>query len=281
MRICWPSEGDPRDPFPEPDRSEEAWAAEVRARLADLWAGRASEDEIVPLVRQHRLDRPLGRRHRPLPRAEFLATEAELVQLAADADPAVGSSGPDLVLGPMADLVTSRRVLEVAVALAAFFRGDAAVGTPQRRWHRIHPAPSVPVRASVTAIAQAPLAPWRVMRWPASDEVLPSIEVQDVLGLSEVVVPDGPVSLRAVAAPFGSVGPRDLLVARIARGPNGWEATCPLAIPGPVPEAVPRWIQWLCWEDRLERRGPTSLSGLLSRWGHVLVRRWVEQRWAT
>lgn len=281
MIVSWPSAVDPCDPFPEPLRDDPAPVdgrtslKPLRVALADLWAGRAEEADVVSLFRARGLDRPFRARERPLPVGPRIPSEAELVEIATDADPAAGSIGADLVLGPVADGPVDRRTLQVAVALSAFFRGDGVVGAPHRRWHRIHPAPSVSDRAAVGAVAHAPLAPWRILRLAPHH-----VEVQDVIGLSSVAIPQGPVVLRGVGQPFGPPTVGGLLVSRIARGAQGWVATCPIAMPGDLPPAIPRWLRWLGWADRLDRKGRISLVGVLARQGHQLTRRLLELRWA-
>lgn len=273
----WPFDADPRDPFPEPLRDPPD-THELHDALAALWAGRVSEQAVAQLAQRHHLDGRLRIRSRPLPTGPWLPSEADLVRIATDADPGLGAATPDLVLGPLADEPLDRRTLEITLALGAFFRGDSAQTTPQQRWSRAAPLPSVEARAAVRAIARAPLAPWQILERSTDGE---AVVVSDLVGLGPPSTPDGPVALRPPGRLLGGrIEPGGLLLARIARGPGGWVATCPLVIPGPLPTAVPRWIRWLAWHDRIDRRGPISTSGLLARQGHALTRRILEAAWA-
>jgi hypothetical protein len=47
-----------------------------------------------------------------------------------------------------------------------------------------------------------------------------------------------------------------------------------------LPRAASTWVRWLAWAERLRRPGrPLSLSTLLARHGHGLLRRVMEQAW--
>lgn len=209
-----------------------------------------------------------------LPVVPELASEATLVRVATDADPASGNVAPDLVLGPLADEPVSWRTLQIAVAMSAFFAGDAVRGPPWQRWQRARPAPSREDRSAVRAIAAAPLAPWRVRSVAGPQAVL-----EDQVGLSPLVHPIGPVHLREPAQPFGPLRPGMTLLARVAREPGRWVATCPVALPGGIPTAVESWLTWMAWELRLTFRGRVTRTELLARRGHVLARRLVEVAW--
>lgn len=271
--AIWPGSVDVADPFAEPTPACPGHPELVRA-IAELWAGRADPDDVARRMGRLGLDGPLVASREPEHVGPWLAPEADLVRITTDADPAAGAAAPDLVLGPLAD-EADPRALEVAVALGAFFQGDGVDATPARRWSRGKPVPSRPERAAVRAIAKAPLAPWRVLALSPG-----RCELADVVGLGEAA-PRGPVVLRTPAQPLGPLRAGDLLIARVARGPRGWEATCPIALPlRDLPAAVPTWLRWLAWSDRLERAGrPPTLGGLLARRGHVLARRLLEQAW--
>lgn len=275
--TCWPTPGDPHDPFPEPRLVPPA-GHELREAVASLWAGRVSEAQVEAIARRHGLDEPLRSRSRPLPTSPWLPSEADLVRIATDIDPGLGACAPDLVLGPVADEPLDRRTLQIVLALGMFFRGDGAPATPQQRWSRVVPLPTVEARAAVRAIARAPLAPWRILEISGDRR---GARISDLVGLGPPSCPPASIRLRPCGHLLGGrLEPGALLLSRIAQDPQGWVATCPLVIPGPLPGAVPRWIRWLAWHDRLDRRGPISTSGLLARWGHVLARRILEVLWA-
>ena len=264
----------PPDRFPEPI-PRDVQAQDFLAALHGLWAGSVPEEEVAAQAKAMLIDGRLARKVRPLPQVPALPSEADLARIATDADPGCGGIAPELVLGPVADDPVSPYCLLVALALGAFFRCDDAIDAPYRRWHRIQPVPSREARRAVQAIAHAPLAPWRVEAIEGQFATL-----SDALGLAEAVQPKGPVRCRPIATPLGPPAPGDFLVTRIAHEGDEWVATCPLALPGPLPANTRRWIRWLAWEDRLTRRGPISLAGLLSRRGHALCRRLFEHAWA-
>ena len=274
--IWWPHPEVHPDPFPEPflPPAENPEDDSLRQAIADLWVGRADPDAVARLAADRGVDADWVPRHRPLPIAAALAPEATLVRIATDADPASGNSGPDLVLGPVADLRLDRRTLQIAVALAAFFPGDDVATSPYRQWVQSRPMDRPEVRLGVQAIADAPLAPWRITSL-AGDLV----RVEDVLELGPQVTPPGAVRLRPPGCPFGPPRVGDLLVARIAREGDTWVATCPLAVPGPLPDGFVTWMRWASWPIRLRRNTLLSRAGLLRRRGHVLVRRLLEDVW--
>lgn len=274
--IPWPHVADVRDPFPEPLAPRDQ---RFRAMIGELFVSREHLRVVERAARCRGLDRPLLPHTVPLPVVPELASEATLVRLAADFDPACGSSGLDLVLGPLVDEPQAVRTLQVAMALSAFFPGDDVLGPPYRRWQRSTPAPSVIDRAAVRAIALAPLAPWRVTSIEGEE-----VELHDMIGLAPLVRPVGRVRLRPPGTPFGPLRPGMVLLARVAPEQHGdavrWVATCPLAVPGPLPPRVQDWLRWLAWELRLTFRGPVTRAVLLARRGHIVARHILESAWA-
>lgn len=269
--IPWPRVADARSPFPEPLGGENH---RFRTLVEELFVDPSLEPLVERAARARGVNRPLLPHKVALPVVDELASEATLVRLATDMDPAVGNSGPDLVLGPLADEELDARTLEVAVAAAAFFPGDDVIGPPWRRWLRSHPSPPRTDRAGVHAMAMAPFAPWRVVRLRHGRATL-----VDSLGLSSCSCPTQPVVLRSVATPLGALREGMWLIARVARERDRWVATCPIALPGPLPRALPRWLKWLAWELRLTYRGPVTRTVLLARRGHIVARRLLEGAW--
>ena len=273
----WPTWVHPEDPFPEPRPTQSSLSSPTVfcEAVERLWRSQVSEAEVRGLARALGLDEPLIRRKRELPVAAALASEADLVRIATDFDPSAGNHGPDLVLGPLADERLDRRTLQVAVALATFYEGDDAVGSPYRRWLRARPMDTAEVRRGVQAIADAPFAPWAVA-WVDGDHA----QLRDLLDLGPSVVPPGPVRLRQVARPFQTeVADSAILFSRVAREGDGWVATCPIVVPGPLPVAFPRWLTWVAWSARVRFRSILTRAGLLRRYGHVLCRRVLEHEW--
>ncbi|MEM6931474.1 MAG: hypothetical protein AAF602_31380 [Myxococcota bacterium] len=281
MSTSWPATLEPLDPFAAPlplgvDDSPE------RHRLLGLWTGRSDPVATEQWAKEHGLDARMVPGKLVLPSAPRLATEEELVRITTDHDPSAGLFAPDVVLGPLADEPVDRRSLVVALAACAFVVGDGVDASPYRRYTRRAPIPPEAERLEVRAIALAPFAPFRIERLTVD-----TVEVSDVVGLLAASVPEGPVPLRRPGLPFGDVGPGDLLFARMARGPRGFEATVPLGVPGPLPVAFAEWTRWLTWLDVFDRqqRGlvppPTiTMVELLRRRGHMIARWTIEQRWA-
>ncbi len=276
----WPALLDARDPFAAP-LPLGVTESSGRQRLAGLWTGRSDPVTTAAWARARGLDARMVPGKLVLPQSRRLATEAELVRIATDADPSAGQFAPDIVLGPLADEPVDRRSLIVAVAACAFVVGDGVDASPYRRYARRAPVPPEAERLEVRALALAPFAPFRIEQL---DEGM--VEVSDVVGLLPAAVPRGPIPLRAPGLPFGPVQPGDLLFARMARGPDGFVATVPLGVPGPLPRAFSTWARWLTWLDVLDRqeRGLTppptiTMVELLRRRGHHVARWTLEQRW--
>jgi len=278
--TVWPEVIDPLDPFaPPPPRDMPT--SPGRVRLMGLWTGRSDPDSAAEWARAEGLDATMVPGRVRLPVSPRLATEEELARITTDADPSAGLFGLDILLGPLADEPVERRSLIVALAAAAFVVGDGVDASPYRRYLRRDPSPPESERLQVRAIALAPFAPFRIERMQAE-----RVWVSDVVGLPARIVPQGEAQLRPLALPFGPVGRGDLLFARMARGPDGFVATVPLGIPGPLPPVFSRWVRWLVWLDALDRRErgrsppPTiTMSDLLGRRGHMVVRWTIEQRW--
>lgn len=279
--TVWPEVLDPLDPFAEA-LPREVVSSPGRERLARLWtcADPAEVASIAAWARRRGLEARIVPGKVVLPSSPVLATEAELVRLATDADPSVGQFAPDVVLGPLADEAVDRRSLVVAVACGAFVTGDGVDASPYRRYVRRQPIPPEAERLAVRAIALAPFAPFAIERIERD-----RVWVRDVAGLHRDAVPSV-AQLRPPGLPFGPVGPGDLLFARMARGPEGFVATVPLGVPGPVPEALGTWVRWLSWLDVFDRqeRGLTppptlTMVELLRRLGHLIARWTIEQRW--
>jgi len=278
--TLWPAVLDPRDPF-VPPLPIDVHHSPGRDRLAGLWTGRSDPASTAAWARARGLDARMVPGKLVLPVSPRLATEAELVRITTDADPSAGLFAPDMLLGPVADEPVDRRSLVIALAAAAFVVGDGVDATPYRRYSRRQPVPPESERLQVRAIALAPYAPFRIERLEGN-----RVWVSDVVGLLPRAVPQGPVELRRPGLPFGPVGEGDLLFARMARRTDGFVATVPLGVPGPLPAAFPRWVRWITWLDVFDRqeRGlvppPTiTMVELLRRRGHMVVRWTIEQRW--
>jgi hypothetical protein len=254
---------DAADPYPEPVAAGPTGdAAAFLALLADAWRGRP-DPSLDERARVLGIDTPLDPETQRPPRAPALPDVATLARIAADHDPAVGAVGPDLVLGPWAD-TADRATLLAAVAHCAFVSSD---GTPHPPvvWHRRgRPSPTPTLRAGLTAVGQAPLAPWRVREVRAEGAML-----EDLVGLG-AAAPTTPVRLD-FSAP--------LVVARVAWEQEVPVAVAPIALPAwPPSHVVARWWTWLTWEARLVHRAHTAADVL--RWrGHTFARRLLGWSW--
>lgn len=313
--ATWPADPDPVDPFADQDDPVDLGyddfrraggklppdvyhrqARRLAARLDEVLAGRAPLDadtrrELGDLLNSLRISRRLTcdrRTERPI--APTLPSDADLARLTADVHPAVGQEAPDRVLGPLVDELDARApehalALRVAIAAAAFLvadgmRAETDTGldpgqTPFEIWSRRKPLPSPAERAAVRAVERAPWTAWAVGS-PASDATW---HLRELVGIAPAGLPDAPVRLVGVAAPFRALRPGDTLLARVVRGPDGWEARTPIAIPGGPPRVRLRsWVRLELVRQRLRRRALT-VDALLRRRGHVLARRLVEWAW--
>lgn len=270
--AVWPADEVPRDPFSEPPPPAEADPDPAfRERLGRAWS--EPDDGLWAEVVARGLDGPLlPERQRPK-LVDEPATEREMASLAAGQDPAIGATAPDLLLGPWADRADRWSRL-VAVAHAAFLRGDGVDVCPVERWSREHPAPPVDARARVRAVARAPLAPWRVRA--IADQ---RVQLEPALPLGEPLVPDGPVLLRDVAAPAGPLRVGGGLLARVVAttaGPVAWGA---IAAELPSDARLVGWVRRLGWEVRLADRRRDTVADVLRQRGHTLTRLILESRW--
>ncbi|MEN0064757.1 MAG: hypothetical protein AAGA48_21610 [Myxococcota bacterium] len=280
--TTWPGVLEPRDPFAAP-LPKDIVESPGRERLEGLWTGRGDPNAIEQWAIARGLDARMVPGKLVLPSSPRLATEAELVRLATDADPSLGQFAPDVVLGPVADETEDRRSLVVAAAAGAFMVGDGVDASPYRRYTRRQPMPPEAERLEVRAIALAPFAPYRIERLEGD-----VVWVSDLAGLHPSAVPKGPVRLRPPGRPFGPGGAGDLLFARMALDQQGFVATVPLLVPGPLPDAFSQWVRWLVWLDVFDRqeRGRTppptiTMVEVLRRQGHIMCRWTIEQVWSS
>lgn len=312
--ALWPAPPDPIDPFADQDDPRDLGYEDFRAvggklsaevyrrkaeRLAELTdallSGRESLEpdirrELDDLLNSLRISRRLTvdrRTPRPLP--DHLASDADLVRLGADVLPAVGQEAPDRILGPLVDELDVHRpehrlTLRAALAAACFVVPDGmrAPGTgldpgqtPFEIWSRRKPLPSPAERAAVRAIERAPWTAWMVLSLPDAQ----TARLHDLVGIAPSGLPDEPVRLVGTATPFRPLQAGDTLLARVVRGPDGWEARTPIAIPGGPPAVrIRSWVRLELVRQRLGQRTLT-VDALLRRRGHVMARRLLEWAW--
>lgn len=313
--ALWPADPDPFDPFADQDEpadlgyedfrraggklapdAYQRQAARLVALLDEALAGRVPLDadarrELGALLNSLRVSRrltPDRRTQRPV--APALPSDADLARLTADVLPAVGQEAPDRVLGPLVDELDARRpehalTLRVAVAAAAFLVADGMRAqdeagldpgqTPFEIWSRRKPLPTPAERAAVRAVERAPWTVWAVGSAEGDD----AFHLRELVGIAPSGLPDAPVRLAGVAAPFRPLRTGDTLLARVVQGPGGWEARAAIAIPGGPPAVRLRsWVRLELVRQRLRQRTLT-VDALLRRRGHVLARRLVEWAW--
>lgn len=305
----WPFHGDPRDPwadegFPEtgfPDyRSHggrlerpayEATVALFRDALHDLRTGaEPSPASVVELASTLLLDAVADHEsHFPPMGGEALPTHAELARIATDLCPAGGGESQDRLLGPLAEELDHHRPAHRATALAALAafcftlpdgsghpdgRSSQHGRTPFEQWARRKPIPPIHLRADVRAVARSPVGIYTLER-TVGDRWL----VSERSGLAPHTLPDGPVGLREVGAPWREPRPGDLMVARIAPMADGWQASCALVFPTALPlQRLRTWVRLSLWEARLVDRRLTQ-EDLQRRHAHTLIRRVSEWAW--
>jgi len=205
----------------------------------------------------------------PAPVGPRVPTAQDAARIALDYLPALGDYGPPEVLGPWVEELdprvdAHRRALVHALAHLCFAPLCLDGTSPFHQWSRRKPP--VEERAAFRAVSRAPLAVWTLLRHAGRQWVL-----GDRLGLPAPLVPDQPVRVPAIGAVDGMPGEGDLLLARLARGGEGWVAFAPLGLRGDLAdERLHTWV-----EEELE--GSTAL--LQSR-GQALVRRLHTWAWA-
>jgi hypothetical protein len=202
----------------------------------------------------------------------------DLARIAADILPESGAL-LDVVIGPWWEGLDARRpgdrrVGLIAMAWLALSRLDEEPRAT-RRWANEGPNPPVALRAAVHAVSAAPTGLWRVVGVDGQ-----RLALEDLLGLGAGHAPEGWVDSQPWGAVHGALAIGDTLAARLVRGPAGWVATVPLAVPGaPSPEVVGDWFaEGLGW---LEAWGEVADPwALLRSHGAFLVRRLHEDAWA-
>lgn len=209
-----------------------------------------------------RVDGVRPERDRP-PEPGRAAAVDDLLRLGADFAPSLAAEGADRVLGPFAD-DAPRELRRHAVALAAFLVPEDADRSPVER--AIHELPG-DVAQGLRCARWAPLAPWRLH--PAGPG---RVTLEPLLPMG-TGVPPAPLDWPGVPAVDGADG--EVVFARVAPAHGGWGLVAGIAAPPPPPG-------WLLREARALPAGrPPTTEGTLRARGHVLLRRWLEHRWAT
>lgn len=295
-RYPWPSAGDPRLPFPEPDHFDAevawtdylavcgddapqersaivAWTEQARQAIRAAWAT-GSLGDLPDLARRLHLDHERDASHRHYPHGEAAEHESVLARIGADLDPAIGNAAPDRLLGPWTTLLRmprDRRLLQVATAAGALMLVEEQPFSPRRMWTSRKPLPDLALRDRIRAVAHSAFTVW------------PIDTIGDLWTLGPGVgtkAPAGPVRVPEPALLPGCPppAPGDTLAARVVRTAQGPIARMPIVIPGPIPDAAEAWLDLLLLERRLtdRRAGPRDV---LRSTGHVLVRRVLEAAW--
>ncbi|MEQ1503216.1 MAG: hypothetical protein ABMB14_13350, partial [Myxococcota bacterium] len=122
------------------------------------------------------------------------------------------------------------------------------------------------VRLGARVVARTPPAPWAIDRRDGD-----RVWVRDRIGLGPWV-PDGPVTVPALAAPAGR---GDGLLARIVPTDAGWVAVGAIALPT-VPAAVPRWVRLRALWLRATGTAVRTTADVLRHAGHHVARRALE-----
>lgn len=305
---AWPGAFDPGDPFAdepivasghldyvegggtlERDAYDHVEAT-FRAELARCLAGLADpRDRLVALAHTLRLDGDPRRVPYPPEPPMPVPPLRTLIQVCTDLWPNAGAEAQDRHLGPLADELDLRRpehlaTAKVALASFVFVRPDGAgvadgLGpqhgrNPFELWCRRKPVPDVEIRKQIRAVGRAPMGVWSLEarvgdRW----------RVLDRLDLPAEYVPDGPVAIPELAAPWREPRPGDTLVARMVPSPDGWVATCAIAAPvAPPTRRLRQWLTLGLWEARLLDRRLT-VDRFLGDFPQVLCRRVMEWAW--
>jgi hypothetical protein len=209
--------------------------------------GRAPRSTLEDLAVAVGVAGPVRHDRRALPAAPRRVSLLDLAEITEDWVPDVGVM-VERVLGPFANGPLPRLLVAVAAAVLA----SSPILFPRTRpidraIDARKPRPPVELRASLKAIARAPVSLWkrRGERW------------ESLLPLAPAFVPDGP--MEGPPTPFA--------VGRAVRSPEGWWLAAALPLPAaPGAVAVARrvelellrarlWERRVTWEDVLRDHG--------------------------
>ena len=235
---------------PPPHLEEAAYERAVAAFDAGTRAvleGRASRSTLEELAVAAGVAGPFRHDRRAHPAAPRRLDLLDLAEMTEDCVPDIGVI-VERVLGPFASGRLPRSLVAVAAAMLALSPILFPRTRPiDRATNTRKPRPPVELRASLKAIARAPVSLWRRQRdsW------------ESVLPLAPAFVPDGP--LEGPPTPFA--------VGRAVRGPDGWWLAAALPLPAaPGAVALTRrlelealrarlWERRVTWEDVLRDHG--------------------------
>lgn len=205
-----------------------------------------------------------------LPRAATrLPSVDDLVRLATDMEPDCGDHGPELVLGPWADLPHPART--VALAWCAWIAPTSADPTPLERATRdkgLGPAR----RAALHALSRAPTGLFHLVRAGDGWEV-----AADLLDLGAAAPAAGPIAVPAPIIALDGSEPR-WVAGRVARDPEGWTLVAPIAVPV-LPDLVARSWPWTVAFARLVDPTVQTRADVARRCGHRLTRHLLTALW--
>ncbi len=228
-------------------------------------------------------------RRTELPPAPYIPKVDDVARIAADFCPIAATEAADRILGPLAlaldPAIPEHRTTQLAaLAHHVFMLPDGSgrkVGrsfdpgkSSFEQWLRRKPRPSAAERGALRAVYRAPYSAWILHRQVGDEWIL-----EDLVGLTPPSVPTEPVQIGPIGCPIREARPGDTLLARVVRGPDGWRAFAPIAIPGGPPRhKIQTWVHTELIRGRLTQRSLT-VERLLRRRGHVLARRICEWAW--